>query len=104
MSQGSTEHVLKSIIEAGWGVKSDGHVGASTGYFAVVEIPANNHERLIMRDAVFPDDLHEAAAFDDVPAGWYFVVQDAKGNISYSEDSQAVVDNMFEAALSVYFS
>ena len=104
MSNGSTEGVLKSIIEAGWGVKSDGHVGASTGYFAVVEIPTSHRERLTMRDAVFPDDLQDAEAFDDVPAGWFFVVQDASGEISYSQDSQAVVDNMFETAQSVYFS
>lgn len=81
MIYGTIEGVFRSIVNAGWHVKSDGHVEFPVGYFSVVEIPAHEGERAEMRDAVFSDDEVEAEAFDKVEAGWYFVTQHNDGNV-----------------------
>lgn len=81
MIYGTTEGVFRSIVNAGWHVKSDGHVEFPVGYFSVVEIPAHEGERAEMRDAVFGENLDEEKIFDKLPSGWYFVTQHNDGNI-----------------------
>lgn len=81
MIYGTVEGVFRSIVNAGWHVKSDGHVVFPVGYFSVVEIPTHVGERAEMRDAVFSEDETEAEEFDKVEAGWYFVTQHDDGNI-----------------------
>jgi hypothetical protein len=81
MIYGTVQGVMRSIVNAGWHVKSDGHVVFPVGYFSVVEVPTHAGERAEMRDAVFSDDETEAVAFDAVEAGWYFVTQHEDGNI-----------------------
>jgi len=103
MLYGTIEGVLRSIITAGWNVKSDGHVEANTGHFAIVEIPEHEGERDEMRDAVFLDELDEAEVYDTIQAGWYFVVEDSQGNITYSQTKdRAEAFNLFEKAQEVY--
>lgn len=81
MIYGTTEGVMRSIVNAGWHVKSDGHVEFPSGYFSVVEIPAHEGERAEMRDAVFGENLDEEQVFDKMPSGWYFVTQHNDGSI-----------------------
>lgn len=85
MLYGTIEGVFRSIITAGWNVKSDGDVEANTGHFAIVEIPEHDGERDQMREAVFMDELDEAEVFDRIPTGWYLVVEDSQGNVTYSQ-------------------
>lgn len=84
MIYGTIEGVYRSIISAGWAVKSGGDVEASTGHYAVLEIPAHPGERAEMREAVFGEDETEAAVFDSAASGWFFVVEGSSGNISYA--------------------
>jgi hypothetical protein len=104
MNDGNLEGVLRSIINAGWDVKSDGQVEANTGYFAVVEIPTHEDDRTELRDAVFPDDDEDAELFDALPAGWFFVVEDANGNVSYSPERQEEADRLFDETQQKYLN
>lgn len=102
MIYGSVDGVFLSIINAGWHVKSDGHVEFPVGYFSVVEVPEHAGERAEMRDAVFGENLDEEKIFDKVRAGWYFVVQANDGNIYVTPckdaaDANQRYDNMVEA-------
>ena len=81
MIYGTVEGVMRSIVNAGWHVKSDGHVVFPVGYFSVVEIPAHAGERAEMRDAVFGENLDEEKVFDTIEAGWYFVTIHDDGNV-----------------------
>lgn len=81
MIYGTIQGVMRSIVNAGWHVKSDGNVMFPVGYFSVVEIPSHAGERAEMRDAVFSDDETEAEEFDKAEAGWYFVTQHEDGNV-----------------------
>lgn len=103
MLYGTVEGVLRSIITAGWNVKSDGEVEATTGHFAIVEIPEHHGERLQMRDAVFLDELDPAEVFDKMPSGWYFVVEDSQGNVNFVQaESKADSYRLFHKAEAEY--
>jgi hypothetical protein len=103
MLYGTIEGVFRSIIAAGWSVASDGDVKASTGHFAIVRIPENENERFQMREAVFLDELDEAEFFDTIAAGWYFIVEDSQGRISYSNTkNNAEAFRLFDKAADIY--
>jgi hypothetical protein len=103
MLYGTAEGVFRSIITAGWNVKSDGDVEANTGHFAIVEIPEHEGERNQMRDAVFLDELDPAEVFDTIQAGWYFVVENSQGNVSFVQaKNEADAYRLFQTAEAEY--
>lgn len=103
MLYGTIEGVLHSIIDAGWSVASDGEVKATTGRFSIVRIPQHESERFQMREAVFLDELDEAEVFDTIAAGWYFVVEDSQGIISYSKTTDKTeAFRLFNNAADIY--
>lgn len=83
MPQGVFGEVFKSIVNAGWGVKSGGEMESPSGFFTVVEIPSHDGERTEMREAVFSEDAAGAALYDSVEPGWYFVEQTTQGITDY---------------------
>lgn len=97
MIHGTVHGVFRSIVSAGWNVKSSGDVESSTGHFAIVEIPAHAGERAGMRDAVFSDDPVEAEIFDSIPAGWFLVIEDFQGSIGLVKaDDKDDADKLFQ--------
>jgi hypothetical protein len=103
MIYGTVHGVFRSIVNAGWNVKSGGNVEANTGHFAIVEIPARPGERAEMRDAVFSDNSDEEKVFDSLPAGWFMVIEDSQGNIGLvSADDEAEANQLFQDAEAEY--
>jgi hypothetical protein len=99
MIHGTVHGAFRSIVNAGWNVKSGGEVEAITGHFAVVEIPAHVGERAAMRDAVFSDNPDEETVFDSIPSGWFIVIEDSQGNIGLvNADDEADANQMFHNA------
>lgn len=96
MIHGTVHGAFRSIVSAGWNVKSGGDVEANTGHFAIVEIPTQDGERAEMRDAVFSDNPDEEKVFDSIPAGWFVVIEDSQGNIGLVKaDDKAEADQIF---------
>lgn len=103
MIYGTVHGAFRSIVSAGWNVKSGGDVEANTGHFAIVEIPAHAGERAEMRDAVFAEDEVEAEIFDSIPAGWFMVFEDSQGNVGLANaDNKADAEQMFQSAEADY--
>lgn len=103
MIHGTVHGAFRSIVNAGWNVKSVGEVEATTGHFAVVEIPAHVGERAAMRDAVFSDNPDEETVFDSIPSGWFIVIEDSQGNIGLvNADNEADANRMFNDAEAEY--
>lgn len=104
MIYGTVEGIFRSIVSADWGVKSDGDVESSVGYFAVVEVPAHDGERAEMRDAVFGENLDEEQVFDKLPSGWYFVTQHSDGNVYVTQCTNEADANQRYANLEEVYS
>lgn len=103
MIHGTVHGAFRSIVTAGWNVKSGGDVESATGHFAIVEIPAHAGERAEMRDAVFSDNPDEKKVFDSIPAGWFMVIEDSQGNVGLVKaDDKSEADQMFENAEAEY--
>jgi hypothetical protein len=103
MIHGTVHGAFRSIVSAGWNVKSGGEVEAVTGHFAIVEIPAHAGERAEMRDAVFSDNPDEEKVFDSIPAGWFMVIEDSQGNVGLvNADNEADAHQMFQNAEAEY--
>lgn len=91
------DNTFKSIISAGWAVKSDGNVEAVTGYFALIELPSNDAERAELIDAVADSlDPDQLAELGDLTPGWFVSWEDSNGIIRvYRQDSQAVAEHRY---------
>jgi hypothetical protein len=74
------DSIFKTIISAGWAVASDGNVESSVGYFARVEIPADEGERDEMEKAVC-DVWSDRKIFRELESGWYLTQEDNNGLI-----------------------
>ena len=97
MIYGTVHGAFRSIVSAGWNVKSGGEADAPTGHFAIVEIPIHDGERAEMRDAVFSDSPEEGEAFDTIPAGWFMVIEDFQGNVGLVKlDHEAEANKLFQ--------
>ncbi len=75
----SIDNTFKTIITAGWNVKSDGDVQSPTGHFALVEIPLHAGELAEMLDACDLDPTQHAIPME----GWYVVRENNDGLVEY---------------------
>ena len=79
----NTVLALESIINAGWNVTSSGDVESPTGHFAIVERPTNPVELAQIIESL--EDAEQAQAFTALPTGFYAVITDTRGNVTYSQ-------------------
>ncbi len=93
------DSLFKSIITAGWCVKSDGHVEAPQGYFSITEIPALPGELREMFEAVEEGTWEE---WYGLPSGWYFTTENSDGVIFVYPCSQADAEAAFSESLAGY--
>lgn len=88
------DSLFKAIISAGWNVKSDGHVEASAGFFALTEIPDNMPELEQMQEAV---DNSATVDTDWPDAGWYVSTENSDGIIFvYEFPSKSAAEDAYE--------
>lgn len=79
----NTVLALESIINAGWNVTSSGDVESPTGHFAIVERPTNPVELAQIIETL--EDSEQAKAFTALPTGFYAVITDTRGDVTYSQ-------------------